>query len=468
MKLENDLGRDPVGRLVLRTAIPSMLGQFVSVLYSIVDRMYVGHIAEVGDIALAGVGVCGPVVTLVGSVAFLVGVGGAPLLSIRMGEGRRDEAQRILDNCFWMLLGFAALLIAGLMPLREPMLRLFGASDQTLPYAMSYFTVYLSGTFFALLSTGMNQLVICQGYARVGMASVILGAVLNIALDPVFIFVLDLGVAGAAWATILSQAGSAAFVLVFLLSRRAPVRLTFSPGRPRLMGRILTMGLSPFLIIAVDSVMIIAMNAVLQRYGGVARGDRLVTCNTIVQSFMLVITMPLSGITGGTQGLLGYNYGAARGDRVLKAQRHIAILCVIFTAVMFVLARVAGRLFVGLFTSDPGLADEAMAAIGICTLAVVPLGVQYAIVDGFTAMGQVQLSLPLSAWRKLVYFVAIFTLPAVFGADQVFYAEPLSDILGPVASIAVWFLCTRKILRRREREAAILREPERQLHPDGL
>lgn len=199
MKLENDLGRDPIGRLVWRTAIPSMLGQFVSVLYSIVDRMYVGHIAEVGDIALAGVGVCGPVVTLVGSVAFLVGVGGAPLLSIRMGEGRHDQAQRILDNCFWLILAFAALLIAGLMPLREPMLRLFGASDQTLPYAMPYFTVYLSGTFFALLSTGMNQLVICQGYARVGMAAVILGAVLNIALDPVFIFVFDLGVSGAAW-----------------------------------------------------------------------------------------------------------------------------------------------------------------------------------------------------------------------------------------------------------------------------
>ena len=457
MKLENDLGRDPVGRLVLRTAIPSMLGQFVSVLYSIVDRMYVGHIAGVGDLALAGVGVCGPVVTLVGSAAFLVGIGGAPLFSIRMGEGRRDEAQRILDNCFWLLLGFAAVLIAALMPLREPMLRLFGASDQTLPYALPYFTVYLAGTFFALLSTGMNQLIICQGYARVGMAAVITGAVLNIALDPLFIFVFDLGVAGAAWATILSQAGSAAFVLLFLLSRRAPVRLTFSGLRPRIMGRILTMGLTPFLIIAVDNVMIIAMNAVLQRYGGPVQGDRLVTCNTIVQSFMLVITMPLSGISSGTQGILGYNYGAARSDRVLGAQKHIALLCVLFTAAMFLLARVAGRLFVGLFTADPGMAADAMAAIRVCTLAVIPLGIQYAIVDGFTAMGQVQLSLPLSAWRKVVYFAAVFTLPAVLGADQVFYAEPLSDVLGPAASIAVWLLCTKKLLRRREREAARLR-----------
>ncbi len=452
MKLENDLGRDPVGRLVRRTAIPSMLGQFVSVLYSIVDRMYVGHLPGIGDIALAGVGVCGPVVTLVGSAASLIGVGGAPLMSIRMGEGRLDRAREILSNCFLLLLICAAVLIAGLMPLREPMLRLFGASDATLPYAMEYFTVYLCGTFFALLATGMNQLVICQGYARVGMCSVVLGAVLNIVLDPICMFVLDMGVTGAALATVISQAGSAAFVLAFLLSRRAPVRLTFGRLQGWIVRRVLTMGLTPFLIIAVDNVMIIVMNAVLQRYGGPERGDLLVTCNTIVQSFMLVVTMPLGGISTGTQSVLGYNYGAGRADRVLGAQRHIAALCAGFTAVMFVLARLAGPLFVRLFTDDGALAAEAVRAIGICTLAIIPLGVQYAIVDGFTGMGQVQLSLPLSAWRKLVYFAAIFLLPAAFGAEAAFYAEPVSDVLGPAASIAVYLLCTKRLLARREEE----------------
>lgn len=456
--MENDLGRDDIRGLVFRIAIPSMLGQFVSVLYSIVDRMYVGHIAQVGDLALAGVGVCGPVVTMVGSVAFLVGVGGAPLMSIRMGEGRSDRAGEILTNCFWMLLAFAAILTAAILPLREPMLRLFGASGATYPFADRYFTIYLCGTVFALLSSGLNQFVICQGFAKVGMTAVILGAVLNIALDPVFIFLLDMDVAGAALATVISQAGSAVFIAAFLRSKKVPIRLTFGRCNFRLMGRVLVMGLTPFLIIAADNIMIIAMNAVLQRYGGAARGDLLVTCNTIVQSFMLVITMPLGGISSGTQSILGYNYGACQTDRVLKAQRYIAGLCMGFAAVMFVLARLAGPLFVGLFTDEPELAALAQRAIRICTLAVVPLGLQYAIVDGFTGMGQVQLSLPLSFWRKLTYFVAVFALPVIWNADAVFYAEPISDVLGILASVTVYALCIRKLLRRRVEQVRRARE----------
>ncbi len=204
MAVENDLGRDKVSSLVWRIAIPSMLGQFVSVLYSIVDRMYIGNIPQVGDLALAGVGVCGPVVTMVGSVAFLVGVGGAPLVSIRMGEGNLQEAKRVLSNCFLMLVVFSVLLIGGILPFREPMLRLFGASDATYSYAEEYFTAYLCGTFFALAASGLNQFVICQGFAKMGMASVMLGAALNIALDPLFIFVFDMGVRGAAIATVIS------------------------------------------------------------------------------------------------------------------------------------------------------------------------------------------------------------------------------------------------------------------------
>ena len=452
MAAENDLGKDKVSRLVWRIAIPSMLGQFVSVLYSIVDRMYIGNIPQVGDIALAGVGVCGPVVTLVGSVAFLVGVGGAPLVSIRMGEGHLQEAKRVLANCFLMLLVFSALLIGGILPFREPMLRLFGASDATYPYAEKYFTAYLSGTFFALAASGLNQFVICQGFAKMGMASVVLGAALNIALDPVFIFVLDMGVQGAAIATVISQAASAAFVILFLFGKRVMVPITFGGYDLRLMGRILVMGFTPFLIIAIDNVMIIAMNAILQRTGG-AQGDMLVTCNTIVQSFMLVVTMPLGGISGGTQGILGYNYGARQVDRVRQAQKYIVGLCVGYTVLLFVLARVAGPLFVRLFTQEPALAQEAYDAIKICTLAIIPLGIQYELVDGFTGIGQVRVSLPLSFWRKLVYFVAIFALPAAFGARAAFYAEPLSDILGPAVTIVVYFLAMGKILKARAASA---------------
>lgn len=308
MAVENDLGRDKVSSLVWRIAIPSMLGQFVSVLYSIVDRMYIGNIPQVGDLALAGVGVCGPVVTMVGSVAFLFG-------------------------------------------------------------------------------------------------------------------------------------------------KRVMVPITFGGYDLRVMGRVLVMGFTPFLIVAVDNVMIIAMNAILQRTGG-ADGDMLVTCNTIVQSFMLVVTMPLGGISGGTQGILGYNYGARQVDRVRKAQKYIVGLCVGYTAILFVLARVAGPLFVRLFTQEPELAREAYEAIKVCTLAIIPLEVQYELVDGFTGMGQVRLSLPLSFWRKLVYFAAIFALPAAFGARAAFYAEPLSDILGPAVTVVVYFLAIGKVLQARTVEKA--------------
>lgn len=346
MALENDLGRDNIRQLVWRIAIPSMLAQFVSVLYSIVDRMYIGNIPEVGDIALAGVGVCGPVVTMVGSVAFLIGVGGAPLMSISLGEGNEERARRILANCFVMLLVAAAVLTAIVIPLRRPMLYLFGASDATYPYANAYFTVYLSGTVFALLSTGLSQFILAQGFAKVSMRLVLLGAALNIALDPVFIFLLDMGVAGGALATVLSQMASAAYGLFFLFGKKTRLRITFGGYNLPIMGHVLAIGFTPFIIIAIDNVMIIAMNAILQRYGGAEQGDMLVTCATIAQSFMLVVTMPLGGISGGTQTILAFNYGARNKQWVLDAQKEIVKLCVGYTVLLFILARVAGHLFV--------------------------------------------------------------------------------------------------------------------------
>lgn len=452
MSAENNLGTDKVSGLVWRIAIPSMLAQFVSVLYSIIDRMYVGNIPSIGDTALAGVGVCGPIVTMIGSVAFLIGVGGSPMVGIRMGEGCIRQAEKIVANSFLMLCVAAVLLTGAVLPVRRPMLLLFGASGTTYPYAEAYFIIYVSGTLFALLATGMNQFIICQGFAKEGMKSVMLGAVLNIVLDPVFIFGFGMGVRGAALATVFSQSASAAYVLHFLFGKRVPVHITFGGYDIRLMGKILVMGFTPFIIIAIDNVMIIVMNAILQKYGGADRGDALVTCNTIVQSFMLVLTMPLGGISSGTQGILSYNYGARRPDRVLEAQKYIVTLCAGFSAVMFVLARLAGPLFVSLFTKNPELSVWSCRAIRICTLSVILLGVQYAVVDGFTAMGQVQISLPLSFWRKTVYFVSVFLLPAILGVDNVFYAEPLSDILGPAVSILVYGLTIRRILRRRERE----------------
>ena len=239
MKLENNLGTDAIRPLVLRIAIPSMLAQFVSVLYSIVDRIYISNIPLVGETALAGVGVCGPVVTLIGAFASLIGVGGAPLMSIRMGAGKTEEARRILSNSFLMLCVCSVALMAGVFPLRQPMLMAFGASDATYGYANTYFTVYLCGTVFNLLALGLNQFIICQGYARKGMISVMLGAALNIVLDPVFIFLFDMGVAGAAVATVLSQLVSCLYVLRFLFGKSVPIAITFGGYDGRLMLRIL-------------------------------------------------------------------------------------------------------------------------------------------------------------------------------------------------------------------------------------
>lgn len=453
MRRENDLGRDPIGGLVLRIALPSMLAQFVSVLYSIVDRMYIGHIPQVGGLALAGVGVCGPVVTLVGSAASLIGVGGAPLMSMRMGEGKVDQARRIVANCFVMLCVLSVALVAMLLPIREPMLMLFGASEATLPFAGAYFSVYLCGTPFALLSAGMCQFIISQGFSAQAMFSVVLGAVMNIALDPLFIYVFDMGVTGAAVATVLSQMGSCAFVLAILFGRRPPVRITFSGYDPRVMGRVLAIGFTPFAIIAADNLMIIAMNAILRHYGGPAEGDMLLTCATIAQSFMLVVTMPLGGISSSTQTILSFNYGARKTGRVEEAQKRIFILCAAYTGLMTLVAWTCGGIFSRLFTTDAQITAEAVRAIRVCSLALVPLGIQYEIVDGFTALGQVRYSLPLSFWRKLVYFVALFILPSLFGARAAFYAETASDIAGPAVSIAVYALAIRRILARR-REAA--------------
>ena len=453
MKIENDLGKDNIHSLVWRIAIPSMLAQFVSVLYSIVDRMYIGNIPEIGDMALAGVGICGPVVTMVGSIASLVGVGGAPLVGISMGEGNLRYAKKILSNCFLLIWVFSALIMATVLPLRGVILPAFGASETTYSYAEQYFFIYLLGTPFALMATGLNQFVICQGYAKAGMKSVVLGAVTNIILDPIFIFGLNMGVRGGALATVISQCASCAYVLGMLCGKKLPVHLQFGGYSLRIIRQVLTFGFSPFIIIAMDNVMIIAMNAMLQRFGGPGQGDMLVTCATIAQSFMLIVTMPLSGISGGTQGLLSFNYGACQSDRVRSACKFITKLCMGYTAVLFVLSWLAGPLFVRLFTQSPDLAAEAVRAIRICTLFIIPLGAQYEFVDALTAMGQVRLSLPLSFGRKLIYFVALFALPVAFGARAIFYAEPISDLLMPIISFLVFRRNLGPILYRREHMA---------------
>ncbi len=446
MNTANPLDTDNMRGLVWKLAIPSMLAQFVSVLYSIVDRMYIGNIPEIGEVALAGVGVCGPIVTLVSSAAFLVGIGGAPLVSIRMGQKNYRAAEAILANCFLMLTVIALGLTAFSLLIKNHLLMWFGASETTFVYGNQYITVYLMGTFFALMSTGMNQFIICQGFAKTGMASVVLGAVCNIVLDPIFIFALDMGVPGAAIATVLSQMASCLFVLAFLFSRKPMIRITFGRYHWFIMKRVLTVGFTPFIIVAFDNILIISLNSVIQKYGGAGQGDMLLTCATIVQSFMLIVTMPLSGITTGTQTILGYNFGARRPDRILKAEKNIFLLCLVFTTVMFVIAHTIPEYFVRIFTRDEAYVKVTVDAIKVYTLGVIPLAVQYTIVDGFTGMGLSLAAMSLSTFRKAIFFLCVFCIPPFFGVENVFYTEPVSDIVSVVFSIAVFALSFRKLI----------------------
>ncbi len=446
MKLENNLDTDDIRGLVWRLAIPSMLAQFVSVFYSIVDRMYIGNIPEIGEAALAGVGVCGPIVTLVSSFAFLVGVGGAPLMSIRLGEKNERAASQILANCFLMLSILSVILTAVSLILKDRLLWWFGAGEGTFLYARQYITIYLMGTVFALMTTGMNQFIICQGFAKVGMKSVILGAVTNIVLDPVFIFGLDMGVQGAAVATVISQMASCAYALAFLFGKRVPIKITFRGYDWRIMRRVAFIGMSPFIIIFMDNVLVISLNTMIQRMGGPGQGDMLLTCTTIVQSFMLMVTMPLGGITGGTQTVLGYNYGAKRPDRIWKAEKWIGGLSLLFTTIMFLIAQLIPELFVRLFTQNQEYVNLSVWAIRIYTMGVIPLAVQYTIVDGFTGMGISPVAMCLSTWRKLVFLSGVFLIPKYFGITNVFYTEPLSDFLGTLVSVVTFFLLFRRIV----------------------
>ena len=449
MRRTNDLGKDPVFPLVCRLAIPTMLAQMVSVLYSIVDRMYIGNIPEIGDLALAGVGVCGPIVTLLGSFATLVGLGGSPILAMRMGEGNEKEARKVLSNSFLMLLVLSGVLTTLFLLLKEHLLMWFGASSATFGYADTYLTIYTAGTFFALMATGMNSFLIAQGFSGLGMATVMLGAVLNIALDPVFIFLLDLGVAGAAIATVISQMASCAFVLWALLRKSMPVPLRWGGFERRIMKNIVAFGLSPFLIIATDSILLIVLNTVLQRYGGPKLGDTLVTCATIVQSYLLLITMPMGGLTLGTQPVISFNYGAGNGKRIKTALKSIVGLCLTFCAIMMIVTHTLSPLFVRLFTQNAEVLERSVGYIKVFTAMILPLAVQYPLVDETTALGHVRLALFCSLFRKSVFLACLLLLPALVSAEATFLSEPIADAVAATVTTILFLHFFPKILAER-------------------
>ena len=450
MKKENDLGRDPVGRLVLRLAIPTMIAQFVNILYSIIDRMYIGNIPKIGDLALAGVGICGPIVTLLSSFGTLVGLGGSILMAMRQGEGNVKRARQLMSNSFFMLIGFSAVLTISFLLLKEKLLMWFGASEVTFEYANTYMTIYTVGTFFALMSIGLNYFITCQGFATIGMATVLTGAITNIILDPVFIFIFDMGVAGAAVATVIAQMASCMFAIVFLSRKKVPIGICFGNYSGKTMLKIIAIGFSPFMILATDSVIILVTNAVLQKYGGAEQGDLLISGATIVQSYMMLITGPLLGISGGTQAILSYNFGARQIERVKKAEWHILKMGIIFTAAMFLLTQIAAPYFVMIFTRQGELTQLAIWGIRVYTIGAIPLSFQYVLVDGLTALGRTKTALCLSLFRKIGYVILTFVFPAIMTAKAAFYAEPVMDVLSALMSTVIYLLVIGKHLQKRE------------------
>ena len=453
MSHTTDLGKDRIPILVLKLAIPSMIAQFVTVLYSIIDRMFIGNIPKIGDAALAGVGVCGPIVTLLTSFGTLIGLGGSILMAMRMGAGRKKQAESILAHSVALLVVFSAVLTVLFLVSKRYLLNWFGASPATFPYADSYLTIYTAGTFFALLAIGLNYFITCQGFPAIGMITVLIGAVTNIILDPVFIFVLDMKVAGAAIATVIAQFASCAFAFCFLTGKKIPIKITRLRKKtfsPLIVKKIIGLGISPFLILATDSVIIIVLNTVLQKYGGPKEGDILITCATIVQSYMMLITGPMLGISSGTQAILSYNYGARNIKRVKKAEKYVLILCLCFTTLMFLLSRIVPEYFIRIFTKDALQLQLCTWGIGVFTLMIIPLSFQYVFVDGFTALGRSKTALVLSLWRKGDYMLFTIVLPIFFGAKSAFYAQPLADGIGAVMSTIAFLLIFRKHLEKRE------------------
>lgn len=434
----NDFGKDKISSLVLRVSIPFMIAQFVNVFYSIADRIYIGNLPDIGKTALAGAGVCAPIVTLLSSFGTLIGIGGSILFSLRLGQKNKEQAKQILGSCFTLLVGFSAVLTILALLFKDQLLWWFGASADTFSCADTYLTLYTIGTFFALMATGMNYFITAQGFPGLGMTTTLIGAILNIFLDPLFMFGFRMGIAGAAIATVLSQMASCAFVLLVLFRKNMPVLLKPCAPKKDLTYSILSLGFSPFLILATDSLLLIALNAALQYHGGPGLGDTLITCATIAQSFLMLITSPMIGITGGCQSLISFNNGAKRPDRIRRIVFCVLILCVCFTSFMFVMSRIFSVPFSRIFTSDASQVSLASWTVRVYTMMIVPLAFQYTFVDSLTALGRPGTALALSLFRKSLYFLSACLLPFVFQATSSFYAEPISDGVSAAISTAVF------------------------------
>ncbi len=450
---QQNMGTGSVKKLMVQMAVPALVGQVVNLLYNVVDRIYIGHIPEIGGSALTGVGLFTPILMLVTAFAMLAGAGGAPRAAIAMGRGDKKTAEKIMGNCFTVLLILAVVLTAVFYFAAPALLRMFGASDATLPYAVTYGRIYILGSIAVLIVMGMNTFITTQGFAKISMLTTVIGALINIVLDPILIFVLDMGVAGAAVATVLSQIVSAVWILRFLTGKKTILKLKKEnlPLEGRIILPCLGLGISSFIMVSTESILSISFTSSLSRFGG----DVAVGAMTVLTSINQLITMPLSGICQGGQPLISYNYGAKLYDRVKEAFFCQFGVCVAYTTCFWLLLMLFPSFFAGIFTSDVALVAYTGWALRIFLACGFSVGFQISCQQAFMALGQAKISLLMALLRKVILLIPmIFILPMFFEnkAFAVFLAEPVSDLIAAAVTTFMFFRFFTKMLKEGKKE----------------
>ena len=451
VKKEANLGEDRIGGLLFKLALPAILAQVINLLYNLVDRMYIGHIAKVGSVALTGLGVTMPFIMCVSAFAALVSMGGAPRASIMMGRGNREEAERILGNCTSMLVIVAVIVTAVSQIWGTDILMLFGASESTLPYAWAYMQIYSIGTIFVQLALGLNAFINAQGFAKTGMLTVVIGAVCNIILDPVFIFGLHMGVRGPALATIISQGISCVWIVRFLLGRQTTLRIRKENLRirPKTVGPCIALGVAPFIMQFTESVLNICFNTSLLKYGG----DVAVGAMTILSSVMQMSMLPIQGLTQGAQPIIGFNYGAKKMDRVKKTFRLLLLSCVTFTAVIWLICMLLPQAFILIFTDQAELIAFTKWAMRIYMAVSLIFGVQISCQQTFIALGNAKTSVFLALLRKVLLLIPLIYILPAFMEDKlmaVFLAEPVADVIAVTTTSILFYRTYRSLGKEKE------------------
>ncbi len=443
---EADLGRDPIGRLLFNLALPAITAQIINLLYNMVDRMYIGHIPDIGPDALTGVGVSMPVIMCISAFAALVSMGGAPRASIMMGKGRPDEAERILGNCTSMLFIIAVTLTAFFLLFGRSVLLMFGASENTILYAWPYMQIYACGTIFVQMSLGLNAFINAQGFAKIGMVTVAIGALCNIVLDPIFIFALHLGVRGAALATIISQSVSCVWILRFLTGPKTTLRIRPANLRPDAgtVGACVSLGLSPFIMQFTESILSVCFNTSLLKYGG----DIAVGAMTILTSVMQFSMLPLQGLTQGVQPIISFNYGAGNIARVKQAFHLLLRVSLCYSTFLWAVCMFLPQAPIAIFTNNEQLAQFTMWAMRIYMAASLIFAIQISCQQTFIALGNAKTSVFLALLRKVILLIPlIFILPGFFENKvmAVFIAEPVADVIAVSVTASLFFLEYRKL-----------------------